>query len=205
MGFNLDGYELVADRLARFWTDHPAGRVNTTIDRMVDGAIIFRAEVYRDAADAHAAATGYAEETRTDRGVNATSWVENAETSAIGRALANLNYAPKTARPSREEMTKVQRGADAEPAAAQPAPNARPAPAGAPDERGALVYELQARADRYGLTAIQRRNRLQAVYRREHLHQLTLAELHQARDRDLFGPAADDINRQESMAEGAGR
>jgi len=50
---------------------------------------------------------GYAEETVTSRGVNQTSALENCETSAIGRALANAGYAPKGKRPSREEMTKV--------------------------------------------------------------------------------------------------
>jgi CBS-domain-containing membrane protein len=39
--------------------------------------------------------------------VNYTSWLENAETSAIGRALANFNYAGSK-RPSREEMQKVE-------------------------------------------------------------------------------------------------
>jgi arylamine N-acetyltransferase len=33
--------------------------------------------------------------------------LENCETSAIGRALANAGYAPKGKRPSREEMSKV--------------------------------------------------------------------------------------------------
>jgi hypothetical protein len=56
-------------------------------------------------------ATGYAEEVRNSGNVNRTSHVENCETSAIGRALANCGMAGSdmTKRPSREEMSKVQR------------------------------------------------------------------------------------------------
>ena len=55
----------------------------------------------------HPWATGLAEETVQGRGVNATSALENCETSAIGRALANAGYATKGKRASREEMAKV--------------------------------------------------------------------------------------------------
>jgi hypothetical protein len=68
---------------------------------------IVKAYLFKDAKDSLAWATGYAEETVTNRGVNQTSALENCETSAIGRALANAGYAPKGKRPSREEMTKV--------------------------------------------------------------------------------------------------
>jgi hypothetical protein len=68
---------------------------------------IVKAYLYKDANDSVAWATGYAEETVTSRGVNQTSALENCETSAIGRALANAGYAPKGKRPSREEMNKV--------------------------------------------------------------------------------------------------
>jgi hypothetical protein len=56
-------------------------------------------------------ATGYAEEVRGAGNVNRTSHVENCETSAVGRALANAGYAGSDVnkRPSREEMSKVQR------------------------------------------------------------------------------------------------
>jgi hypothetical protein len=55
-------------------------------------------------------ATGYAEEVRGAGNVNRTSHVENCETSAVGRALANAGMAGSdvSKRPSREEMTKVQ-------------------------------------------------------------------------------------------------
>jgi hypothetical protein len=48
---------------------------------------------------------------RADRGVNATSFVENCETSAIGRAIANcpLQAPASGPRPSRNEMQKVER------------------------------------------------------------------------------------------------
>jgi hypothetical protein len=58
-------------------------------------------------------ATGYAEEVRGAGNVNRTSHVENCETSAVGRALANAGMAGTDVnkRPSREEMAKVQNSA----------------------------------------------------------------------------------------------
>lgn len=109
MGFNLDNYETVEDRLIRFWADHPGGRIATSIHHYDDTKVVFRAEIFFDAADEHPKAVGYAEEVRGASPVNKTSHLENAETSAIGRGLANCGYAPKGARPSREEMEKVQR------------------------------------------------------------------------------------------------
>ncbi len=62
-------------------------------------------------ADGRIRATGHAHEDRTSSMINKTSYVENCETSAIGRALANVGYAGSDAskRPSREEMQKVVR------------------------------------------------------------------------------------------------
>jgi hypothetical protein len=108
----------VEQRLAKFWAQYPNGRVATSIYFYDDNKVVFRAEVYRDAGDTHPVATGYAEELRDASPVNRTSHVENAETSAIGRALANFVFQSKTApRPSREEMEKVARAEQPKPAA----------------------------------------------------------------------------------------
>ena len=108
--FNLQDYETVETRLGKFWEANPNGRVYTELVSAEAGQFIVKAFIYRNADDAQAVATGYAEETVTTRGVNQTSALENCETSAIGRALANWIYATKGSRPSREEMEKVQRG-----------------------------------------------------------------------------------------------
>ena len=107
--FNLEDYETVEERLAKFWKEHPDGRIYTTLVEHTLQRFIVQAAIYRTEVDAHPWTTGYAEETVSTRGVNSTSALENCETSAIGRALANANYASKGKRPSREEMEKVAR------------------------------------------------------------------------------------------------
>ena len=110
--FNLDNYETVEDRLKKFWKENPDARINTEIAHITeDGTCVtIRAEVFKQEEDARPVATGIAQETKGQGGfANADAWMENCETSAIGRALANWKYqGSDKARPSREEMSKVQ-------------------------------------------------------------------------------------------------
>jgi hypothetical protein len=118
VGFDLSSYEPVAERLDRWLNAKIAGYNASTNDyprvltRMVSepGAdiCVIRAELWLGE---NLIATGYAEEVRGSGNVNRTSHVENCETSAIGRALANCGMAGSdmSKRPSREEMSKIQR------------------------------------------------------------------------------------------------
>jgi len=105
--FNLDDYETVEERLIKFWKEHPDGRIDTKLVEASATRFIVQAYIYRTEVDQHPWSAGLAEETVQGRGVNATSALENCETSAIGRALASAGYATKGKRPSREEMAKV--------------------------------------------------------------------------------------------------
>lgn len=105
--FNLDDYETVEERLVKYWKDHPNGRIITHLLDSGNSRFIVKADIYRGDDLQTIWTTGLAEETVQGRGVNATSALENCETSAIGRALANAGYATKGRRASREEMSKV--------------------------------------------------------------------------------------------------
>lgn len=124
--FNLNDYETVASRINRFWTDHPTGRIHTEIVSITDTGGIFKASIYTDREDERPVTIDFAEEVKGSNPVNRTSWVENGLTSAVGRALANLNYQAKAngtiQRPSREEMEKVQRAESWAPAKGPAAP-----------------------------------------------------------------------------------
>jgi hypothetical protein len=122
MRFDLSKYSTVAERLAQFHQDHPDGRITTELTH-IDGEIgktrwVIKSTIYLSAGDQAnylAKATGYAFEVDGTGGANATSALENGESSSIGRALMVAGYAmSKDSSPntlaSREEMSKVVRG-----------------------------------------------------------------------------------------------
>jgi hypothetical protein len=114
--FNLNDYETVEERLRRLYADHPDARIitvnlTTEADRNALTWVI-RAELYLIDDDGlpFLKSTGHAFEIDGVNGMaNKTSALENCETSAIGRCLANGGYSGNK-RASREEMTKVETG-----------------------------------------------------------------------------------------------
>ena len=107
MAFDLSNYETVDERLHKWWKEYPDGRLETEIVEASNTRFIVFCKLFKTEADTKPCSTGLALETISDRGVNANFALPNAETSAIGRALANAGFSAKGKRPSREEMAAV--------------------------------------------------------------------------------------------------
>lgn len=109
--FNLENYVPVSERIQQFWAMYATGRITTEILQHDSdaGLIVFKASAYRNPDDAEPAATGHAFEARGEGYVNKTSYIENCETSAVGRALANLGFEITSGVASREDMQKAER------------------------------------------------------------------------------------------------
>ena len=105
--FNLQDYETVETRVEKWHGQYPDSRVETELIEASNTRFIVFCKLFKTEADPKPCATGLAFETITEKGVNSTSALENCETSAIGRALANAGFAAKGKRASREEMAKV--------------------------------------------------------------------------------------------------
>ena len=106
---NAGEYAPVADRITLFYSRYPTGRILTRLISQTEREITVQAYVFRSLTEARPSATGLASERVGDGDVNTVACLENTETSAIGRALANLGLTASTHRPSREEMAKANR------------------------------------------------------------------------------------------------
>jgi hypothetical protein len=102
-------YAPVADRITLFYARHPTGRILTRLVSRTEREITVQAFVFRSTEEERPAATGLASERIGDGDINTVACLENTETSAIGRALANLGLTASPNRPSREEMDKANR------------------------------------------------------------------------------------------------
>jgi hypothetical protein len=109
-GFNPSEYAMVEERIAVFYERFPDGRIITCLDTEMSNTDVwvFRAAIYKDVGeqDLNAPmATGWATEFKKSGSQDFSA--EVAETSAIGRALANIGLTGNKKRASLEEMRKV--------------------------------------------------------------------------------------------------
>jgi hypothetical protein len=111
VAFNLDDYTPVSERIKQFWIDHPNGAIHSELVFDDGTRCVVKTTLWLNKDDAQPTTVDYAEELISDRGVNATSRIENCCTSSQGRSLAAAGYlgADWSKKPSREEMQKVVR------------------------------------------------------------------------------------------------
>lgn len=111
-------YVPVNERVKAFRMLFPDGKIVTELVKYEDGIIIMKAEVFGTRTIAEGEdftegfcdllATGYAKEVEGSSNINRTSALENAETSAVGRALGLLGIGIDTSVASFEEVTNAQ-------------------------------------------------------------------------------------------------
>lgn len=94
-------YTLVNERVRAFRQLYPEGSITTELISDQDGICTFRATIsYGDLI----LATGYAQEKESSSYINKTSYIENCETSAVGRALGFLGVGIDMSIASAEEV-----------------------------------------------------------------------------------------------------
>lgn len=106
------GYILVSDRVLAFNADYPNGAIQTEMVRMEGEMIIVKATAIPDCTMPARFFTGYAQEIIGDGFINKTSALENAETSAVGRALGMMGIGVLDSIASADEIHKAQNRED---------------------------------------------------------------------------------------------
>lgn len=99
-------YALVAERVQAFRKLCPDGLITTEILSMDGGVVTMKSSIYDEAGKL--LATGLAQEKENSTNINKTSYVENCETSAVGRALAMLGIGSECSMASAEEVVNAQ-------------------------------------------------------------------------------------------------
>ena len=96
-------YVDVAQRIKAFRKLYPEGTIETEIVKMEDGVVTFKSTIKNGDL---VLATGHAQEKESSSFINKTSFVENCETSAIGRAIGMIGIG-ETSIASLEEVANA--------------------------------------------------------------------------------------------------
>lgn len=112
---NIKGkdYAEVNQRVKAFRMLYPEGCIRTKMESNEGGVCVFKAEVYQtykigDDSETWLLATGWAYEKESSSYINRTSYIENCETSAVGRALGFAGLGIDTSIASAEEVQNAQ-------------------------------------------------------------------------------------------------
>lgn len=106
-GYNIDDYVTVNTRIEKFYEQYPTGSIQTELISLQNGICIFKAYAYRDKEDTKPC-VGHAYEKEGSTFINKTSYIENCETSAVGRALAMMGFEIKKSIASKEEVENAK-------------------------------------------------------------------------------------------------
>lgn len=104
-------YAEVNQRIMAFRSVFPEGFIKTEIVSLADNVVVIRAEVGNDG---KVLGTGTAFEEQSSNYINKTSYIENCETSAVGRALGMAGFGTDCAVASAEEMQGVAKTREAD-------------------------------------------------------------------------------------------
>lgn len=100
-------YVMVNQRVKAFRMVYPNGKIETEIDSLNNGVVRFKATIYDG--EGNILANGYAQEKESSSFINKTSFIENCETSAIGRALGFCGFGIDSSIASYEEVANAMK------------------------------------------------------------------------------------------------
>lgn len=112
-------YAVVPERVKAFRMVYPDGSIQTEIYSMGDGIITMKATV--SDGEGKILGTGFAQEKESSSYINKTSFVENCETSAVGRALGMAGFGFDTSIASAEEVANAMMNQNKKPPKEAPA------------------------------------------------------------------------------------
>lgn len=95
-------YAEVNQRIKAFRMVYPTGSITTEIVSLVDGIVTMKTTIKDN--EGNVLSTGYAYEKENSTFINKTSFIENCETSAVGRALGMCGFGIDTSVASAEEV-----------------------------------------------------------------------------------------------------